>query len=318
LSQGITSDGRPLEPIGYATAELNRRPTLVTAVAVMSICVGSLSLAFNCFCENYAIARMQLSVRSAAQIQRLVAMQTARVAAARMAATSQPTFRALTAAEIDGAINYFDAQLLARGNAGSLNVLQKAALKVLLSKTGQVLVDPDVPLGSQISGQLQKAMIVLNGDGSVMIAVNHGSPFSIGRVWIDNAGHQSFPVRIPSPPQFLAPLMTSAQYQQIFHDQHISALISAIIFGISALLAILLLPAGVYLLRMNPRGIWLHWVYVAIKLPLSLVAGTALVSIIMPTRVPLLEPLHTPLTAVGCAYSIFVVMVLLSGGLRFR
>jgi hypothetical protein len=120
------------------------------------------------------------------------------------------------------------------------------------------------------------------------------------------------------PPQFAAPQMTAAQSVQVFHDQYVSALISAIIFGISALLAILLWPAGVYLLRMNPRGIVLHRVYVAIKLPLSLVAGTALVSIVVPTHVPLLAPLHSPLTAVGCAYSIYVVLVLLSGGLRFR
>lgn len=117
---------------------------------------------------------------------------------------------------------------------------------------------------------------------------------------------------------FGGPMTFTLQNRQIIHDQYVSALLSAIIFGTAAILAIVLLAAGAYLLKSERRGISLHWLYVGVKLPLSIVAGTDILSNYFGTHMRLEFPLGTPLALVGCLYPIALLIALRSRTFRHR
>ncbi len=75
------------------------------------------------------------------------------------------------------------------------------------------------------------------------------APLNICRIRLDAAGKE-----IPMPPivrprltpgmTFGGPMTFTLQNRQIIHDQYVSALLSAIIFGTAAILAIVLLAAA--------------------------------------------------------------------------
>jgi len=320
-----TGDSRGIEPLGYASAGLYRRPPLVTVVGIVSICVASLGLLFDCISERSAVGEMRRVIQAPAQLQQMAARRAQSLAAmkaAMSAAASQPTaFRALAPAEISSTIDYINKELDSRSR-DSLNEAQKKALAKILSKDGQGLIDPDVPLGSQTPGKLQMVRAWASGNHSVLLAANHGSPYNMYRTRLEADGRESaYPtIRRPSfaPSPIPPPMAVTQQNQKIQHDQYVSAFLSAIVFGISALLAILLLAAGVYFLKSDPRGIRLHWAYAAIKLPLSIAMGTSLLSTYFATQMPLRFPLGTPLAFVGCLYPISLLIVLCSGTFRRR
>ncbi|MGD0389231.1 MAG: hypothetical protein ABSC42_09775 [Tepidisphaeraceae bacterium] len=321
MAEWTTGDSRGIEPLGYASAGLYRQHPLVTAVGIVSICVGSLGLLFDCVSEHSAVGELRAANQATAQMQQLAVRRAQSLAAGMKAAASQPTaFRALTPAENSATIDYINKELDSR-NHDSLDEAQRNALVKMLSKDGQGLIDPDVPLGSQTPGRLQMVRAWASGNHSVLLAANHGSPYNIYRTRLDAAGNQTAYPTIglsnfssnPIPPPMT---ITPQQNQQILHDQYISAMLSAIIFGINAILAIILLAAGVDLLKSNPRGIRLHWAYAAIKLPLSIAVGTSVLTTYFATQMPLEFPLGTPLALVGCLYPISLLIVLPSGTFR--
>jgi hypothetical protein len=325
MAESTTSDSRGIEPLGYASAGLYRRPPLVTAMGIVSICVACLGLLFDCISEHSAVSEMRRAIQAPAQMQQMVALRAQRMAAikaAMKAAASQPTaFRALTPAQISATIDYINKELDSR-NHDSLNEAQRNSLVKMLAKDGQGLIDPDVPLGSQTPGRVQMVRAWASGNHSVLLAANHGSPYNMYRTRLEADGRETaYPTigRPNLPPTATPPPMVFAQQnQKLYHDEYVSALLSAIIFGISALLAVVLLAAGIYLLQSNPRGIRLHWAYTTIKLPLSMIAGTGVLSTYFATQMPLQFPLGTPLAWVGCLYPISLLIVLCSGTFRRR
>jgi hypothetical protein len=323
MTQQPTSTSGSIEALGYAATHLNRRTPLVTTVAIVSICVAGLSLAINCIFENAAVSAMQQVVCAPAQMHQTMAARSQRIAAAMRTASSQPAMRALTPAEISQVIVYINKLLGAESGGLALSDAQKKTVAKLLSQQGQQLIDPDTPLGSQTPGKLQMIRAWPSSDHSVLLAVNHGSALRVYRMRIDAAGHQSAFPSIPrpnfSPSPFLAgtaPAPLTLQNQQIIQGQYISALISAIVFGINAILNIPLLAAGVYLLKSNRRGVQLLWIYVAIKLPLAVVTGTNFLTNYFATQMPLHFPLGTSLTFVGCLYPISLLIILRSRTFR--
>ncbi len=117
MTEGASSAPRAAEPLGYAGADLYRRPPLVTAVAVTSICVACLTLLGNCIAEHSAVSAMRQAIQAPArvqQMQKMAALRAQRVAAAIKAAASQPaTMRALTQTEISHTLRYINNQLRA-------------------------------------------------------------------------------------------------------------------------------------------------------------------------------------------------------------
>jgi len=331
MAERTTGDSQRIEPLGYASAGLYRQHPLVTVVGIVSVCVGSLGLLFDCYCEHAAVGELRPALQAPgvilppAQMQQMAARRAQNLAAmnaAMKAAASQPTaFRALTPAEISAAIDYINKQLDSQSRI-SLNEAQRNALVKMLSKDGQGLIDPDVPLGSRTPGKLQMVGARAIGNHSVLLAANHGSVYNMYRTLLGADGRESaYPPIGPAslaPNPVLPPMAIPQPNQKLQRDRYVSALISAIVFGISALLAIMLLAAGVYFLKSDTRGIRLHWTYAAIKLPLSIAAGTSLLTTYFATQMPLRFPLGTPLAWVGCLYPISLLIVLCSGTFRRR
>ena len=156
-------------------------------------------------------------------------------------------------------------------------------------------------------------------DQSVTVAANHGMAFTMYRARLQVDGRETDYSTSVSPRLLASPTVNTAQIQNNSRDEYVSALLSAIFFGIFALLAILLLAAGGYLLQSNPKGIPLHWVYVAVKAPLCVVAaGGDFLAHHFQTQTPLDFPLGTPLALVGFLYPFALGIALCSETFRSR
>src|ERR1039458_10000509 len=168
-----------LPTIPYATPDPNRRRRLLTAIGIISICIGSLSLLFNgalTFGFASALSRTFSEIayydRTAAQ----TAIKSAAAAKAEQKAATQPAARALTPDEITAVIA---AVQLTWKNA--VNRAQTLALTHLFSAPGQQLIDASIPLNSlgtpanHDTFQLIRAGISSNGNFSFHSSHGTGS-----------------------------------------------------------------------------------------------------------------------------------------------
>jgi hypothetical protein len=298
-----------LEPLGYAGADLNRSGRRATGLGVVSICIACLSLAWNCIGENAAVRRIESAYHVAAilrQQQKAVQAASARIQQ-QQAVANGIQFRALKPKEISGVLDYINSELAKR--SVSLNEAQSRALRKLLSQDGQKLIDPSVPLGSQREGQLQMVMPLPSGSGSVLILVNHGSAYSMYRIRLDQAGTETPYSATPLLQNTTSPAPSPGQVQMVFQRWYRGGVVLTVIFGVGALLAILLLVAGVRLVQMNPRGLSLHWWYAGAKLA---VGAGAVIFGFRASQIGVTPDIgfYVALALVGCVYPICLLFML--------
>ena len=253
----------PLPPIPLHAQQLEyaylvqRRPAIVTAIGVMSILVGLASLLASGISATVAGGIYTFKMYGA----RVAAGPTRTPApAATNPATAATTLPATLPATAPTTLPATDVQAVlaaVQAQAGStpLNAQHVATLQALLEEPGQSLVQPTTPIGP--------ATIYVAG------------------VDVDEAGtaHVVFMndiVSISSQGKVLAKQPTSAI------PRNIGAAISGAALGLaifesvaSGALALFLIVAGTLTLRQSLGGKRLHWIYVAIKIPLALIAVLA-------------------------------------------
>jgi hypothetical protein len=239
---------------------------LVTVVAIASLCVATLSMVANGFGGRASLVQMSRAAQMAQQMQRMLAIRAARVSAA-LPATSRPALRALTPVEIARALKYVSEQMGEQVGGASLTDGQKDALTRLLSADNQRLIDPDTRLGWEAGGSRQFIRITITPDHTLTLMIRRNKPppdsamlrlEANGRVLLNSSRPWPGAATLPAPVTTL-----SAQERQMLHDQHTAGLVSAVVLGVNPALACLLLVAAVDLLRCNPRGVRLLWVYMS-------------------------------------------------------
>jgi hypothetical protein len=240
-------------------------------LAIVSICIACFSLLWNCLGESSAVNVIQNALRTPAimQAQQRVQAMAAQMQQRAAGITTQPvptgiSFRALTPQEIANVINYVNSQLQRR--AALLNDAQAATLGKILAQNGQQLIDPTVPLGSQIPGQLQMIMAWPSGHNSILLAANHGNAYMMYRTRLDASGIQT---PYPTTPSFKftpPPPISTARIQRLAHGQLVDGSLTAVLFGVGVLMAVVLMAGGIRLLQMNHQGLRLHWFYLGTKI----------------------------------------------------
>lgn len=306
MSQTAPIASSQTSTLEYVAPGLHRRPPLVTVVAIISICVACLSLCAN---AEYIKSALDAAHRAAAG----PGIWMVRSAAQANAIARRPVLRALTQAEISSALDYLDKQLGAVGAGDSLTAAQRQTLTRLLSTNGQTLIDPAVQLGSQGAGGVQIVRVGIRNQ-VLSIAIRHGGALGISGIRLDAAGQvlslRSRPSLTPGPTNGMPPATIPPTTLQMFHDQYVSAILSAAVSGINLIVAAILIAAAACLLTQRPWGMRLHWVYVAIKLPLSILSGTDYLPAWFGISDHLIFPLGSAYAWVGCAYPILLLITL--------
>lgn len=327
MTQQISKNLPVAEPLAYAEADLNRRPPLVTIVAIISMCIACLSLLVNGLTLRSAIGSLREAINGPAKAQQMIALNArsqaqavTRMKAEAQAEASRAPMRALTSQEIIQALSYINRQLAMRSKIAELTGPQRQTLTRLLSTNGQRWIDPNIPLGS-VTPSFQVVRAQMDGDRSLVLVIDHGSDFDVGVMHIDSAGREQFstPPGVRRLNMMIRGLNTGAQvrrYQQYYHDQYVAALISIILLGIYLLLPFPLLVGGIYVLLRKARGVRLHWIYVWVKLLVGFVVATSLIFSLFPTQAPLEIGLNTPWVLLGCYYPLALLFVLRGGTFR--
>ena len=305
------------EPIPYASASLDRRPLLVTTVAIVSICVASLSLIINGIFEISSFRGLLSALNPP------LVFPVFRLAPQPHWPISIGHWRSLTAGEISNVIREANSQLRIAGGP-PLNDKQTQTLTKLLSSPDQPFIDPALGLNVVYNGSLQIFRAMPGNAGEVMLSVRHGDVYDLHRTRIEADGSllrlaYSAAARailrvapIPaSPPGFYSSQM------QVFHDQYVSAAYSSIAFGAYILLAILLLWAAILLLFSRIKGVRLHWSFVWLKLALVLITASEIPTDFLGIQYHHVFPLGDPIICVGCLYPMILVFLLRSKSVRF-
>jgi hypothetical protein len=289
-----------IHPIGYASSGLvhPRRDPLVVVVVVLNCCIAIVGIFYSGIFALQSYGEVERAHHDAISFQQGYARRQATYAAilnapawtppASYKPTSAPSsFRALTPPEISDALNLVLRRLDSSHLSPHLSPAQIKTLTKLLSTTPQKLIDPTIPLGSEISGHLQIVRPFLSNDGSLTVTINRGSPANLSRICLDAAG-QEVPTRsvftpTPGPPPIaynLPPLPQPAVILQQYSGQARAAMWSTTRYGVSLVLDLLLLVAAVFLLNSSRKGIWLLWLYVVLKLSIVAVEGTPLMTML--------------------------------------
>jgi hypothetical protein len=300
----------------YASANRYRPSSLVTLVAILSLCVASVSLLSNGFLLKNAINEISATRNLPAQMQQAATVRAqtlARLAAANNSATRPFHARALTPGEISNVIQLIDNQLGAEVGGESLTASQKHTLRQLLSRDSQSIIDPSLPLVTRGGSPMQSVRARMENNRVLSLVVFHTKYTDLYRTRIDADGRE-LPMPairpIPSIPAPPAPTISTAQDKKLLRDRMAAASISAGIFSTNLILAILLLIGGLLFLRRDQRGARLHWIYLLGKLPISILASTEFLTNYFDIEYTLQFPLGTPLAIVGCFYPIALIILL--------
>ena len=237
---------RPLE---YAYV-MRRRPAVVTAVGVMSVIVGLATL-FACVLSLLgagAVYRLKVALASAPPVTFTAVPTTSPATAPAAPPAAAPT--TLPTTDVQAAL----AAVQQHAGTTPLNPSQISALQRLLDTPGQMLVlpTPTTPAANYVFGAQ------VDDDGTAHVVFMH------------------FIVSVSAQGQVLATQATGAIPGNIVGQ--ISGAAAALAMAesvIGAALAMFLLLAGVQTLRQSLGARKLHWIYVAIKVPLSIVGIVA-------------------------------------------
>jgi hypothetical protein len=226
---------------------IQRRPAVVTAIGVMSILVGLASLLASAVGGTVVggIYTFKKATMNAAAATRRTTVAAPATRPATAPATAQTT---LPAADVQGVI----AAAQSMSAKTPLNPQQVAALQALLEEPGQTLVLPSnasAPASTYVAG------VDIDEKGTAHV------------VFINVI------VSISQQGKVVAQQPTSAI------PRNIAAAISGTAIGLaifeslaSGALAVFLIVAGIVTLRQSLGGRRLHMIYVAIKIPLALIA----------------------------------------------
>ena len=236
--------------------------------------------------------------------------------AAIQAAATQISRRALTPVEVNSVIHYIKHEVEAGKGGQTLSAGQEHAIADLLSKNGQTLIDPDIPLNVETPDKVQIIRAGENADHVLLLSIRRVSIFSAYVARIDAAGHVTrVPVRRAAP-TFSRVVPVAPPNTQLIHDQHIATIASATVFGLQAALGVLLMVAGIYFFLRRTAGIRLHWIYAAGKICVSVVGSIQLLPASFGPQASLNFPIGTPLELAGCVYPVAVIVILCSPTLR--
>lgn len=318
MAQEPRDNPRMAGPIEYASAQGFRRSSPVTVVAIISICVAVLSLLFNGLLLRITITRLYRAQSLQGQMQQMIAARNQKMAqlSAGNPATHPFQARALNSKEISRVMDFIGKQLGADVGGESLTIAQELTLTRLLSQDGQQLIDPNTPLVTQRGPQTQSAFARMDRDHVLSLDIFHGRFFN--QIHINPDGKESHVTTPTTPTPFStpAPPPLTAQNQKILHNQYAAAWASIAIYSINLLLAILLIFGAIYLLRRNPRGIHLHWIYVVCKPLICILASTEIFTSYFGIENSLQFPLDTSVTLLGCFYPLVLLIFLRSRTFR--
>ncbi|MGD1277816.1 MAG: hypothetical protein ABR964_11425 [Tepidisphaeraceae bacterium] len=309
-----------VQPLDYAGARLKRRSPLVTTTGILSICVGCFSLLVNGLLLLVAVVSMsELTKKFAAEKQQAVTNAAQAAAATRTAAT-RPAPRALTENEIADVIRYIQERShVGRLQSGPLSSAQIKALTRMLAAPGQLIIDPQIPLGSEdengIGYQLVQQVFFFP-DGALYLDITHGSR-ALGRTRVQSQidlGGTELETDLTTPAdsyRMAAKAFGGPQWTGWYQDRFDSAMFASIIVAINLALALLLLVAAVLLLRSKPRGVQFHQLYAWLQLPASIGWGIALIRIVHGLSKGMLPISYGAMPALGsCAYPLLLIAVL--------
>jgi hypothetical protein len=270
----------PAEPLDYALPDVNRRPWLVTAVAVVCICAAGLGMAFNSTIVAQGVNLMRQGASMLTQYQTSPWLTSPTAPAARGAPIPEQANRALKPAEIAAFLQYADQSLQQHSSHGPLTAAQRKTLSGQLSVNGQTMIDPNISYSSTAMGISQLIRVLGNRGKYVVITIIHGN-----RVWpfserLDDDGNATIrnfsrPVPMgtfPAMPVNMTPFIAQAQQTRAR---------GRMLIGVAAvliLLAGLLLLGGNLILAGNRRGVPILWTYVGLKIA---ICGAAAVSVLM-------------------------------------
>jgi hypothetical protein len=164
----------------------------------------------------------------------------------------------LTQSEIQAVVQQADTQVKATGSsAKGLSPQQVSTLKSLLSMPGQQLVAPGTSQVAVIDGYADP-------NGQVSIDFNSGSALMLGT--------QGNIISQSSPPPAAA-FNAAAGASISLSPWAVAGFIATSVLSIG--LAVLLLVAGIMVLRDSPSGRRLHLIYACLKIPLAVAAGAS-------------------------------------------
>jgi len=241
------------QQLAYSQPPRRGRPGLITAIGVMSIVVGSLSILFSLQTGFQAVGLIFLSrmaSKSNFTSSSSVAVTASGTAGAGVVgSTTTPTTvpsTALTPAEIQNVISKVQARLSAR----KLNAAQVAALQGALAAPSQQLVTPGTAWSPVRS-------CLIHSNGTAIINLSGGF------------------IRIDSNAANITQFSYAAGSRGMPHVALMPCILSLFDGVASLCLAVILLVAGIGTLRHSRRSLRLHQIYGWTKLPLAIVGGIA-------------------------------------------
>ncbi len=259
------SDPPPLPPapsarLAYATPLPPSRPGLVTAIGILSLCIGALSLLGNCvwmteFTIVYGMMRgasVAAAMQASSPPTAFPATQTSPTTQA--AAATQPS--SLTPAQVNAVLTRVNA-LAGKG----MNPRQINALRTALQAGGQQIIRPG---GNVPAAVAQVDRTSVDSQGSVHVRTSTAS------IMLDPSGGISTTVVSFQGP---IPALASA-----FDGSHFLPEIAISFLGTG--LAIYLLVIGILTLRGSRLGGRLHRIYAWVKIVLALLGGATLFSLV--------------------------------------
>lgn len=318
---------RGIEQFGYSAASYRRTP-FGTTVAIINICVASLGLltwgAFEHATLNELLqvdrARQRAQQTAAGRATLFANAEVLSKAAADRASKLAPgesSYRALKPDEVTNILDRIQTQLASPTGIGAFTRAQRSVLSERLSSDGQKLIDPNVPLGSDIPGRLQVIRAFVDQQGVLSLYVNHGNGnFYFSRL---NPTGTDLGARISSAWTMSRPLPTTLtpQMLQNYHVQYIRALAVVLVQAVNILLSALLFVAGFCMLMSYRQGIRLLWLYVALQIMACIVEGTPFLRTVFGTSIPVeLPPVYFPLVVLSGIYSICMLFMVLARTFR--
>jgi hypothetical protein len=147
---------------------------------------------------------------------------------------------------------------------GNMNAAQTKVLTQTLANPNEQLI---VPMAGGVDPATEIVSFVTAPDGSVTMVTQHGTMVSM--IALDSAG-----------------LVTNSMTTNNgafggggnpFGNINPAAMTLAVLAAVgSFILAVYLLICGIMVLRQSPRGGTLHWIYIALKIPLEIFSGVAI------------------------------------------
>jgi hypothetical protein len=291
---------RPVQLLDYAFIPRSR-PGLVTTIGVLSVIFGSLGiLSHGCgtiYSTLFFVA--VVAVPSPAANPAPAGVSADDVEASRDDPATQP---AMTAAKVDAIVSAIQQK------AGRpLNEQQIATIRSTLASSDQQLVDASSDAGMFVSS------VQVQPDGTAQIQFGRGGLLVVGprgQTLMNYTGRNPFLGPLGgSPAPFVAGIAMAA---------------------VNLGLAIYLLVIGILVLRDSPRGGWLHWVYVWLRIPTAIASGLAVAwmmgslargfapgaAVPIPAATEVFNRFAVGLAVVGCLYPLALIFVLRTGSVR--